>query len=122
MRIGGLQKLTLLDYPGKTACTVFTVGCNFRCPFCHNAALVTHPNESGDADAGELFELLGRRRGTLDGVCISGGEPLLQPELSELLTEIKKRGFLTKLDTNGSFPDRLRRLVDAGLVDYVAWT
>lgn len=117
MRIGGLQKLTLLDFPGKTACTVFLQGCNFRCPFCHNPSLIfgTEPIEEA-----ELFRFLATRQGLLDGVAVSGGEPLLSNDLAPLLERIKSMGFAVKLDTNGSFPARLRSLLDAGLVDYVA--
>ncbi|WP_139652023.1 radical SAM protein [Raoultibacter phocaeensis] len=180
MRLAGLQKLTLLDYPGKTAATVFTPGCNFRCPFCHNAELVqgaapaagSDESEGGNneetpyganaqrgADEGrgadaqcpeddernagaecagstseshlskqpfptvseeEFFSFLDKRQGLLDGICITGGEPLLQPDIEAFCAEIKRRGFAVKLDTNGSLPDRLRALVDDGLVDYVA--
>ena len=119
MRIAGLQKLTLLDFPEHTAATVFLPGCNFRCPFCHNGELV-----EGEAPAalndGELTAFLKKRQGLLDGVCVTGGEPLLRPELEGLLSQIKSLGFPVKLDTNGSHPDRLRRLTEAGLVDYVA--
>ena len=118
MYLGGIQKLTLLDYPGKLACTVFTSGCNYRCPFCHNAALVTHPSESVSVDY--VLEFLKKRRGVLQGVCVSGGEPLLQPDTPELLAQIRSLGYSVKLDTNGSFPERLRQVVEAGLVDYVA--
>ena len=120
MRIGGLQKLTLLDYPDKMACTVFTAGCNFRCPFCHNAGLI--PAEGGTPllRQEEVLAFLDRRRGLLDGVCVTGGEPLLQPDLEDFLREVKKRGYRIKLDTNGSLPDRLRRLTEQGLADYVA--
>lgn len=128
MRIAGLQKLTLLDYPGKTAATVFTPGCNFRCPFCHNADLVTggaaHETTAGaSADAislDEFFAFLSKRQGLLDGVCISGGEPLLQPGIEDFCARVRELGYTVKLDTNGSFPDRLRALVKAGLVDCVA--
>lgn len=118
MRLG-LQKLTLLDYPGVVACTVFTGGCNFRCPFCHNASLVA----SGDAgliSKNEVLDFLRRRAGILDGVCITGGEPLLHAETLDLATEIKTLGYKLKLDTNGSFPERLEKAINAGLVDYVA--
>ena len=118
MYLGGIQKLTLLDYPGKLACTVFTTGCNYRCPFCHNAALVTHPSEQVSVD--DVPEFLKKRRGVLQGVCVSGGEPLLQPDTPELLAQIRSLGYSVKLDTNGSFPERLRQVVEAGLVDYVA--
>ena len=119
MEIQGLQKMTLLDYPGKVACTVFLGGCDLRCPFCHNGELV-----EGEApaalDDGELTAFLKKRQGLLDGVCVTGGEPLLRPELEGLLGRIKEFGFPVKLDTNGSHPDRLRRLTEAGLLDYVA--
>ena len=135
MRIAGLQKLTLLDYPGKTAATVFTPGCNLRCPFCHNAELVTGsaqgsstseddtPRKEAFPDTISLdgfFAFLGKRQGLLDGVCITGGEPLLQPGIEEFCARVHELGFMVKLDTNGSFPDRLRALVEGGLVDYVA--
>lgn len=117
--ISGLQKMTLLDYPGKVACTVFLQGCNFRCPFCHNSELLPHEGEelmSGE----EFFAFLRARKGLLDGVCVSGGEPTLCPELEELLRGIKELGFAVKLDTNGARPDVLKKLVEGGLVDYVA--
>ena len=119
MEIHGLQKMTLLDYPGKVACTVFLSGCDFRCPFCHNGELVagTCPPETDDQG---LLAFLNRRKGLLDGVCVTGGEPLLRPDLPLLLGEIKELGFRVKVDTNGTHPDRLRRLVEEGLVDYVA--
>ncbi len=118
--IQGLQKLTLLDYPGKVACTVFTAGCNFRCPFCHNASLVTHIQDGREITQEEVFAFLKKRRGILDGVCVTGGEALLHKDIEELLREIKELGFSVKLDTNGSFPDRLKGLVEEGLVDYIA--
>lgn len=118
MMINGLQKLTLLDFPGRTACTVFFSGCIFRCPFCHNAALVRGDGEQIASE--DFFSFLRSRRGILDGVAVTGGEPLLQPELPAFLRQIKEMGFQIKLDTNGSFYDRLRELVEAGLVDYVA--
>lgn len=119
MKIMGLQKLTLLDYPGQVACTVFLGGCNFRCPFCHNSDLL---DGFGDAlmDDAKLLDFLKKRTGLLDAVCVSGGEPTLQPELPQLLARIKELGFLVKLDTNGYRPDVLRALVEEGLVDYVA--
>ena len=119
MRIQGLQKLTLLDYPGKTACTVFLSGCNFRCPFCHNTPLLTADAADGMAEE-ELLAFLKKRRGLLDGVAITGGEPLLRPELPALLEKIKALGYAVKLDTNGAFPERLEQVVRAGLADYVA--
>ena len=120
MLISGLQKLTLLDYPGKVACTVFTGGCNFRCPFCHNSALVLPEQLSQDTDADEVLRFLKKRAGVLDGVAVTGGEPLLHPDIGDFLREVKGLGFLVKLDTNGSFPDRLIALVEEGLVDRVA--
>lgn len=119
MEIHGLQKMTLLDYPGKVACTVFLSGCDFRCPFCHNGELVTGTCPPETDDQG-LLAFLNRRKGLLDGVCVTGGEPLLRPDLPRLLGEIKELGFQVKVDTNGTHPDRLRRLVEEGLVDYVA--
>lgn len=120
MRIQGLQKLTLLDFPEHTACTVFTAGCNFRCPFCHNASLVVDIPKEAEISEEEFFTFLKKRTGILDGVCISGGEPLLQPDIEMFLRKIKDMGFVVKLDTNGSFPDKLIGLVESGLVDYVA--
>ena len=120
MKISGLQKVTLLDYPGKIACTVFLGGCNFRCPFCHNGSLVL-PDGAGESISREDFlDFLDSRRGRLQGVCVSGGEPTLQPDLPELLSEIKSRGFAVKLDTNGTNPEKLLGLINDGLVDYVA--
>ena len=119
MRIEGLRKLTLLDYPGKVACTLFTHGCNFRCPFCHNAALVVRPGE-GEISEEELRAFLEKRRGILDGVCITGGEPLLQNDIADYLRLIRSYGYLVKLDTNGSRPELLRSIIEQGLVDYVA--
>lgn len=120
MKIKGLQKLTLLDYPGKVACTVFTGGCNFRCPFCHNASLVLAPDASQGSGSNEFFSFLKKRIGILDGVCITGGEPLLHDDIPVFIEGIKKLGYAVKLDTNGSFPDKLKMLVGNGLVDYVA--
>ena len=119
MDIQGLQKLTLLDYPGKVACTVFLGGCDLRCPFCHNSGLVAGPMPA-ELDDGALLAFLDKRRGLLDGVCVTGGEPLLRPELPQLLSRIKELGYPVKLDTNGGRPERLRALLEAGLVDYVA--
>jgi len=120
MRIGGIQKLTLLDFPGQVACIVFTRGCDLRCPFCHNSELVL-PGEGGaDQDEEKLFRYLEKRRAVLDGVVVTGGEPLLQPDLEDFLRKVRALGYKTKLDTNGSFPKRLRALLDAGLLDYVA--
>ena len=118
MRLGGLMKMTLLDFPGRVACTVFTVGCNMRCPFCHNASLVVHPEELLDDE--DFFDFLKTRRGMLDGVCVTGGEPLLHYDLPFFLSRIRDLGFATKLDTNGAEPEALRKVVEAGLLDYVA--
>ena len=120
MRILGFTKTTLLDYPGRVAATIFLGGCNFRCPFCHNGQLAVPPLPPSAVTTDELFAFLKKRAGVLDGVCITGGEPLLQPDLEECLKRIHDLGFLIKLDTNGSFPDRLSRLIQAGLTDYVA--
>ena len=119
MRIQGLQKLTLLDYPDRTACTIFLSGCNFRCPFCHNTPLLTADAADGMVEE-ELLAFLKKRQGLLDGVAITGGEPLLRPDLPALLEKIKALGYAVKLDTNGAFPDRLEQVVRARLADYVA--
>lgn len=118
MHIQGLQKLTLLDYPGKLACTVFTAPCNLRCPFCHNSGLITGWDDPMDWE--EVRGFLESRVGILEGVCITGGEPTLHKDLADYLAAIKDLGFLVKLDTNGTKPEVLVNLVDTGLVDYVA--
>ena len=120
MTIMGLQKLTLLDYPGKMACTVFAGGCNFRCPFCHNASLVIPAKFGAVMPTEEFFTFLEKRRGILQGVCVSGGEPTLMFDLEDFLARIKAMGFSVKLDTNGSRPEVLKSVVSKGLVDYVA--
>ena len=120
MQIAGLQKLTLLDYPGHVACTVFTPGCNFRCPFCHNAPLVLPERLGCDTTEDEVLSFLKKRVGILDGVAITGGEPLLHKDIGAFLEKVRALGFLVKLDTNGSFPDLLIELVRGGLVDRVA--
>ncbi len=117
--ISGLQKMTLLDFPGKVACTVFLGGCNFRCPFCHNSDLLPAATEAYMTPEA-FFAFLETRHGLLDGVCITGGEPTLQADLELLVRGIKERGFAVKLDTNGSRPTVLKRLVGEGLLDYVA--
>ena len=119
MKIEALQKLTLLDYPGKMAATVFTYGCNLRCPFCHNALLVTEDSDGGISPE-EVLSFLQKRKGMLEGVCVTGGEPLLQSDIEDFLRAIKDMGFSVKLDTNGTFPKKLKDLVRKGLVDYVA--
>lgn len=120
MRISGLQKLTLLDYPGKVACTVFTGGCNFRCPFCHNAALVLPEQLPEDLSQEDILRFLKTRQGVLDGVAVTGGEPLLYDDTLDLLRKIRELGFSIKLDSNGSFPERLRRVVEEQLADRIA--
>lgn len=120
MIISGLQRLTLLDYPGKVACTVFLGGCNFRCPFCHNMGIVENPAAFPQITREELFSFLKKRAGVLDGVCVSGGEPLISDEALTLMEDIKRLGYFVKLDTNGAFPERLKRAVERGLADYVA--
>ena len=119
MKIAGLQKMTLLDYPGKVACTVFLPGCNFCCPFCHNAELLDG-TISPVMDDGELLFFLEKRRGVLDAVCVSGGEPTLHSGLGDLLRAIKDMGYLVKLDTNGYRPNILKQLAADGVLDYVA--
>ena len=116
----GFQKMTVLDYPEKVACTLFTAGCNFRCPFCHNALLVTEIDNQHVYEPGEILAYLQKRRGILDGVCVTGGEPLMHPDLADFLREVKDLGYAVKVDTNGSYPDRLRALVESGVVDYIA--
>ena len=118
--IHGFQKMTMLDFPGKVACTAFTAGCNFRCPFCHNASLVTKINNDEIYSQEEIFDYLNKRKGILDGVCITGGEPLLYDGIIDFIKKIRDIGLLVKLDTNGSFPEKLEFLIDNGLVDYVA--
>lgn len=118
MEIAGLQKTTLLDYPGKVACTVFLSGCNFRCPFCQNSEILTGSGGEQIPEE-ELFAFLERRRGILDGVCVSGGEPLLG-DVAPLLERIKGLGYSVKIDTNGAFPEKLKELYGRGLIDFVA--
>ena len=120
MIIKGLQKTTLLDFPGKLACTIFTAGCNFRCPFCHNSSLVVRAGEVDEIPVESFLSYISKRKGLLDGVAITGGEPLLNPDIDELMRKIRAEGLLIKLDTNGAYPDRLEALLDEGLVDYVA--
>ena len=120
MYICGLQKLAMVDYPGKLAATVFTGGCNLRCPFCHNALLVTRLNETSEIPQAEVLDFLAGRKKLLDGVVLTGGEPLLQPDAADFLRAVRDMGFAIKLDTNGCYPDRLAALLEEGLVDYVA--
>ncbi|MDO5392742.1 MAG: anaerobic ribonucleoside-triphosphate reductase activating protein [Eubacteriales bacterium] len=120
MRICGLNKTTILDYPGKVAATVFLGGCNFRCPFCQNGSLVLAPQEEPEIPMEELWAFLKRRKGILDGVCVTGGEPTLAAQLPEFLGKIKELGYLVKLDTNGTRPEVIEELLKNGLVDYIA--
>ena len=119
MNIQGFQKLTLLDFPGKVACTVFTGGCNLRCPFCHNGSLVLEPTIYSDATQ-DVLDYLSKRKGIIDGVCVTGGEPLLQSDLRDFIKKVKDMGYAVKLDTNGSMPDKLAELIGTGLIDYIA--
>lgn len=120
MKIYGLQKTTLVDYPGHVATTLFTGGCNFRCPYCHNGDLVIGLDDIEPYAMKDIFSHLQKRKGVLDGVVISGGEPTLQTDLPDFIRQIKELGYLVKLDTNGTNPAMLRSLVEEGLVDYVA--
>ena len=120
MRFAGMQKLTLLDVPGHTACTLFTAGCNLRCPFCHNSILVPSDTDQ-PLDEADILDFLTKRRGLLDGVCITGGEPLMHPELETFLEKVRAlSSYYIKLDTNGTFPRQLRHLIDRNLLDMVA--
>ncbi len=120
MRICGFQKTTLLDFPGHVAATLFTGGCNFRCPFCHNGDLVKDPESQPGFSEEEIFSFLKKRKGILEGVCVTGGEPTLQPDLGEFLGKIKELGYLVKLDTNGYRPEVLRELLKEKNLDYMA--
>ena len=120
MLIGGIQKLTLLDYPGRVAATIFTVGCNFSCPFCHNAPLVNRVVKNSFIDKGEILQFLKKRVGILDGVVITGGEPTLMSDLPEFIWEIKAIGYSVKLDTNGTDPEMVEYLINNKMIDYVA--
>lgn len=118
MRIGGLEKLTLIDYPGKVACMIYTIGCNFRCPYCHNPELVDETAEELDVE--KIFNFLTSRKGLLDGVVITGGEPTMHEDLLEFIQRIKDMGYLVKLDSNGTNPGMLQEALQKNLVDYVA--
>ncbi len=120
MKFNGFQKLTLLDFPGHVACILFTAGCNFRCPFCHNAGLVTHIDNENAFSEEEVLEYLKKRAGMLEGIVITGGEPLMQPELEDFIIKARELGYKIKLDTNGSYPEKLCSLIEKGLLDYVA--
>lgn len=118
MKISGFDKLTLLNYPDKVACTIFTSGCNLRCPFCHNSGLVT--NNYNEISFDSIYEYLKKRIGILDGVCITGGEPLIYADIKDYIKKIKDLGYLVKIDTNGCNPKLLKELIDLKLVDYIA--
>lgn len=120
MKICGIQKVTLLDYPGHVACTIFLGGCNFNCPYCHNSSLIRNNEADEILTKEELYEYLTRRKGLLDGVAITGGEPLIHDEVVELIKNIKNLGYKVKLDTNGSKPEKLKYLINELLIDYVA--
>ena len=120
MQIHGFQKLTLVDFPGRVAAILFTGACNFRCPFCQNASLVLHPDTEPMIDDDEIFSYLRKRKGMLDGVVVTGGEPTLQPDLLGYLSRLKEEGYAVKLDTNGYRPDVMKEAVRCGLVDYIA--
>jgi len=118
MKIGGIEKTTLIDYPGKVACMIYTIGCNFHCPYCHNPELVDET--ATEIDIEEIFKLLKERKNLLDGVVITGGEPTLHDDLLDVMARIKKLGYLIKLDSNGTRPEMLKEAVKRGLVDYIA--
>lgn len=120
VKVHGFNKLTLLDYPGRLACTIFLGHCNFRCPFCHNAGLVLDPEKEPVIPIEEILGTLKKRKGILDGVCITGGEPTVHKKLPEFIQQIKKMDYSVKLDTNGTNPQMVQDMVKAGLVDYVA--
>ena len=120
VKIHGFNKLTLLDYPGRLACTIFLGKCNFQCPFCHNAGLVLSPEREPVIPVEEVMSTLKKRKGILDGVCITGGEPTINAGLPELIDKIKELGYSVKLDTNGSNPAMLKSLVEQKKIDYVA--
>ncbi len=120
MRIGGLQEFSLIDYPGKMAAVVFTQGCNLRCPYCHNSELALPELYGPLIPEEEVLQFLGRRVGKLEGVVVTGGEPTLQKDLTAFLQRVKSLGFLVKLDTNGSQPGIVKRILESKLVDYVA--
>lgn len=120
LKIHGFNKLTLLDYPGRLACTIFLGHCNFRCPFCHNAGLVLSPEREPVIPMEEVLGTLKKRKGILDGVCITGGEPTMSVALPEFIRQVKELGYPVKLDTNGSHPEMLKRMKEQGLIDYVA--
>ncbi len=119
MKVGGFQKFSLIDYPGKICCIVFTQGCNFRCPYCHNPELINF-KEKSLIDDNKIFSFLEKRKGKLDAVCITGGEPTLQPDLINFINKIKDMGYLVKIDSNGTSPKTLEKIINMGIVDYFA--
>jgi pyruvate formate lyase activating enzyme len=120
MKIGGIQKFSLIDYPGKTCAIIFTIGCNFRCKYCHNPELVIPEQYAKEIPIQEIFSFLESRKNKLDAICITGGEPTLHADLIDFIKEIKKMGFLVKLDSNGSNPEVLKEIIDKKLIDYIA--
>ena len=120
LEIKGLEKLSAIDYPGKTCCIVFLANCNFRCPYCHNPDLIENPDRLDSMTGEEVIEFMKSRRKWIDGVCVTGGEPCLHEGLEDFLRKVRKEGFLTKLDTNGTSPDVVERLIKEGLLDYIA--
>ncbi|MEI7792266.1 MAG: anaerobic ribonucleoside-triphosphate reductase activating protein [Candidatus Berkelbacteria bacterium] len=120
MQIAGIQKITLVDFPGHVAATIFTRGCSFRCPFCHNPELVLPEKYSALLDEQQVFDFLETRYGKLTGICITGGEPLMQPDIDTFISHLKALSFDVKLDTNGSYPDMLEKIIKDGDVDYIA--
>lgn len=120
MQIAGIQKITLVDFPGHVAATIFTRGCSFRCPFCHNPELVLPEKYSALLDEQEVFDFLETRYGKLTGICITGGEPLMQPDIDTFISHLKALSFDVKLDTNGSYPDMLEKIIEDGDIDYIA--
>ena len=120
MNICGYQKTTLLDYPGHVAATIFTGGCNFRCPFCHNADLVINSSITNSISEEEIFSFLKKRKNVLSGICITGGEPTLQPDLPEFIQKVRSLGYKIKLDTNGYRPEVIAALLTKNLLDYIA--
>ncbi len=120
MIIDGFEELTLLDYPEHLACMIFTRGCNFKCPYCQNSSLIRYSKEPGKFSEEEILEFLEKRKGKLEGIVISGGEPTIQVGLKDFIKKVKELGFLVKLDTNGSNPKLLKDLINNNLVDYIA--
>jgi pyruvate formate lyase activating enzyme len=120
LRFKGIRKTTLADYPGEVACTLFTGGCNFRCPYCYNAILVFDQETGTNLSENEVLAFLKERQGLLDGVCVTGGEPLQNPQIIDFLKKVKALGFKVKIDTNGSYPEILKNVMDLGLADYIA--